>query len=160
MKQIVNRSLLVALMLGASVGVTQTSVAQSAEPKHHARGGKFENMTPEQRVEKRLEKMKSKLNLSDAQVNDLRKIMREDAAELKTAREAIKSAEGADAKKAARERMFAQMKTAKERVSAVLTEEQRTKMKEQFKEGRSKMRALKKEHRQERKELRQELQKN
>lgn len=158
MKHIFNRSLLVALMLGASIGVTEMATAQAAEAKQHGHAGKSDpKMTPEQRVEKRLEKMKTKLNLTDAQVNNLRTIMREDAANLKATREAVKSAQGAEAKKAARQKMFAEMKTSKERISAVLTEEQRTKMKEQFKEGKGKMRELKMKHRGERQELRKEL---
>jgi periplasmic protein CpxP/Spy len=162
MKRFLNRSLVVALMLGASVGAAELSFAQAGavDPKGEARHQKREakqKMTPEQRIEKRVERMDARLDLSDAQVAQLRTVLREDQARIQQSREAMKAATTDAQRQAAREQMVANFKTAKERVDAILTEEQRTKMKAQLKEGRSKMRGMKREHRQERQQLRQEL---
>lgn len=152
MKQLFNTTIkagLVALMLGASL----PAIAQQGEkPKagdHHMgehKMDRFKNMTIAERVEKRLEQMDKQLDLTDAQVAQLRVILTEDMQKLQNAREAMKAARTADkvqdkaAREAARAEMKAQMQTTKDRISAVLTPEQREKAAAKMKEKREHMR--------------------
>lgn len=78
--------------------------------------------------EKRLEHMKKALNLTDAQVTQIKTIYEHNQAEFKADREAVKAAaKGSDAKKAAFEKMRADMQAVKAQITPILTPEQQAK---------------------------------
>jgi hypothetical protein len=159
MKQLFNITLkagLVAMLLGAGMPAmaqqNDKPVAKQSEHKQseHKQGehkmDRFKNMTVAERVEKRLEQMDKQLDLSDAQVAQLRPILTEDMQRLQNARQAMKAARTADkvqdkaAREAARAEMKAQMQVTKDRIAAVLTPEQRAKAAARMKEMRDNVR--------------------
>ena len=78
--------------------------------------------------EKRLEHMKKALNLSDAQVAQIKDVYEKNEATFKADREAMKAAaKGSDAKKAAREKMRADMQTMRSEITPILTPDQQAK---------------------------------
>ncbi len=160
MKQLFNTTIKGSLKLGLvavfMLGAGAPAFAQQADkPAMHQKGDhkqgdhkmdRFKNMTVAERVEKRLAQMDKQLELTDAQVAQLRPILTEDIQRLQNAREAMKAARTADklqdkaAREEAREEMKAQLKTTKDRIAAVLTAEQREKAAAKIKEKRANMR--------------------
>jgi protein CpxP len=131
------------IMLGAGA----PAIAQQADkPAMHQKGQQFKNMTVAERVEKRLEQMDKQLDLTDAQVAQLRPILTEDIQRLQNAREAMKAARTADktqdkaTRESARDEMKAQLQVTKDRIAAVLTPEQREKAAAKMTEKRANMR--------------------
>lgn len=152
------RRTIFALAMGAIVLIGQGSLAQTATTKQHAPSeNAYKQLTPEERIEKRLDRMSKKLELTEQQKAEIRAILKEDLADLQAARAAMKNAETPEAKKEARFEFRAQAKTTQERIASVLTTEQRAQVKEFRQERREKVRELRREHREERKQLREEL---
>jgi Spy/CpxP family protein refolding chaperone len=91
------------------------------------------NDTPEQRIEKRIEHMKSELGLNDAQVAKIKTIYEQNAPMLKADHDAVRSAgKGSDAQKSAEQKMRADMQQIESQILPILTPEQQTKLKEQI----------------------------
>ena len=91
------------------------------------------NDTPDQRIEKRIERMKSELGLNDAQVAKIKTIYEQNATMLKADHDAVKSAaKGSDAQKSAEQKMRADMQQIESQILPILTPEQQTKLKEQI----------------------------
>jgi hypothetical protein len=81
--------------------------------------------------EKRLEHMKKALNLSDAQAAQIQTIYKNNEATFKADREAVKAAtKGTDAKKAAFQKMRADMQAVKAQITPILNADQQTKWNE------------------------------
>lgn len=155
MKQLFNTTIKNTLKLGLVgamlLGAGAPAIAQNGDkPAMHQKGDhkmdRFKNMTIAERVEKRLQQMDKQLELTDAQVAQLRPILMEDIQRLQNAREAMKTARTADkaqdkgAREAARAEMKAQMQVTKDRIAAVLTPEQREKAAAKIKAKREHMR--------------------
>ncbi len=91
------------------------------------------NETPDQKIEKRIEHMKSELGLSDAQVEKVTAIYKENESILTNDRNAVKAAEkGSEAQKSAEQKMRADMQQIESQILPILTPEQQTKLKEQI----------------------------
>jgi Spy/CpxP family protein refolding chaperone len=150
MKQLFNTTLkaglVAAMMLGAGAPVMAQQNDKPAAKQGEHKMDRFKNMTIEERVEKRLAQMDKQLDLTDAQVAQLRPILTEDIQRLQNAREAVKKVRDADnaadkaQREAARAEMKAQMQTTKDRIAAVLTPEQREKAAAHLKEMRANVR--------------------
>lgn len=151
MKQLFNTTIKAGLVAVLMMGAGAPAMAQQADkPAAHAKADhkmdRFKNMTVAERVEKRLQQMDKQLELSDAQVAQLRPILTEDMQRLQNAREAMKAARAADkaqdknAREAARADMKAQLQVTKDRISAVLTPEQREKAQARMKTMRENVR--------------------
>ncbi len=81
--------------------------------------------------EKRIEHMKKALNLSDAQVSQIKTIYKNNQATFKADREAVKNAaDGSDAKKAAFQKMRADMRAVRDQITPILTADQQAKWKD------------------------------
>ncbi len=84
--------------------------------------------SPEEMMQKRLDHMKTALNLSDAQVNQIKAIYQQNTATFKADRDAVKAAaKGSDAKKAAFQKMRTDMQGVQAQVKNILTPEQQQK---------------------------------
>jgi len=106
-----------------------TNVASAAPTADSARHPRVQ-LTPEQKMEKRLAHAKQKLNLTDDQVAKLKAVLQQRQAQILADREAFKNAEkGSDARKAARQKMMADNKAMVEQLKGVLNEEQLAKFK-------------------------------
>jgi Spy/CpxP family protein refolding chaperone len=93
----------------------------------------FANETPDQKIEKRIEHMKSKLGLDNAQVAKITTIYKQNESLLTNDRDAVKAAaKGSDAQKAAEQKMRADMQQVQSQIMPILTTEQQTKWKEQI----------------------------
>ncbi|MFI5202723.1 MAG: Spy/CpxP family protein refolding chaperone [Candidatus Kapaibacterium sp.] len=78
--------------------------------------------------EKRLEHMRKALNLSDAQAAQIKTIYTQNQTEFKADRVAVKAAaKGSDAKKAAFQKMRADMQAVKAQITPILTPDQQAK---------------------------------
>ena len=78
--------------------------------------------------EKRLAHMKKALNLSDAQVAQIKDVYEKNEATFKADRDAMKAAaKGSDAKKAAFQKMRADMQQVRAQITPILTQDQQTK---------------------------------
>jgi Spy/CpxP family protein refolding chaperone len=85
----------------------------------------------ERRIEHCIEKMKKKLNLSDAQVTQIKTIFTENAPQIKADHEKIKAAPK-DQREALRANLKNDKQAIKEKLLAVLTPDQRTKAEKFF----------------------------
>jgi protein CpxP len=84
--------------------------------------------SPAKRMEKRVEHMKSALNLTDAQVAQVREIYKKNETTMQSDFDAMKSAaKDSDAKKSAHEKMRADMQQIQSQVKEVLTPDQQAK---------------------------------
>ena len=93
----------------------------------------FANDTPDQKIEKRIERMKSKLGLTDAQVEKVTTIYKQNESLLTNDHNAVKSAaKGSEAQKSAEQKMRADMQQIESQIMPILTPEQQTKLKEQI----------------------------
>ena len=93
----------------------------------------FAHDTPDQKIEKRIERMKSKLGLNDGQVAKIKTIYEQNAPAMKADHEAVKAAEkGSEAQKSAEQKMRTDMQQVQSQVMPILTPEQQTKWKEQI----------------------------
>jgi periplasmic protein CpxP/Spy len=93
----------------------------------------MQHRDPSKMMEKRIEHMKSALNLSDAQVSQIKTIYKQNETTLKSDFQAMKAADkGSDAQKAAREKMRSDMKETQSQVKQVLTPDQQAKLQEQM----------------------------
>ncbi|HWF44764.1 MAG TPA: Spy/CpxP family protein refolding chaperone [Candidatus Kapabacteria bacterium] len=111
-----------ALLVGASLLVGSFAVA-------HA----MQHRDPSKMMEKRIERMKTDLNLSDAQVSQIKTIYKQNETTMKSDFDAMKAADkGSDAQKAAREKMHGDMKDIQAQVKQVLTPDQQTKLHDQM----------------------------
>jgi len=118
--------LLGALIAGSMAVTNVASAAPTADSARHPRV----QLTPEQKMEKRLAHAKQKLNLTDDQVAKLKAVLQQRQAQILADREAFKNAEkGSDARKAARQKMMADNKAMVEQLKGVLNEEQLAKFK-------------------------------
>ncbi len=89
--------------------------------------------SPDQKIEKRIEHMKAKLGLSDAQATQIKTIYEQNAPAMKADRDAIKAAaKGSEAQTSAEQKMRADMLQVQAQVLPILTPEQQTKWKEQI----------------------------
>ena len=85
----------------------------------------------EKRIEKRIEKMQKKLNLSDAQVSQAKAIIEQSKPQMKADFEKMKAAPK-DQKSAIRAELKKDREATKEKLMAILTPEQRTKAEKFF----------------------------
>ena len=93
----------------------------------------FAHDTPDQKIKKRIERMKSKLGLNDGQVAKIKTIYEQNAPAMKADHEAVKAAEkGSEAQKSAEQKMRTDMQQVQSQVMPILTPEQQTKWKEQI----------------------------
>src|ERR1035437_3773330 len=89
--------------------------------------------TPDQKIEKRIEHMKAKLGLNDAQAAQIKTIYVQNAPVMKADHDAVKAAaKGSDAQKSAEQKMRADMQQVQSQIMPILTAEQQTKFKEQI----------------------------
>lgn len=110
------------LIIAALLVVSISTFAQ--DKKERPQRADMEKMTPEQRNEKRVERMTKELNLDTKQQDQLKQLYAEEA----QAREAQKA--NAKGKKGqGREMMAEQRKASEEKMKAILTPEQLTKWK-------------------------------
>ena len=87
-----------------------------------------EHRSPEKMMKKRIEQMKSALDLSDAQVTQIKEIHKQNEPIIKSDFKAMKSAaKDSDARKSAHEKMRADMEQIQSQVKAVLTPDQQAK---------------------------------
>ena len=106
------------MILLAASAICIGAFAASANARHHDPA-------------KRIEHMKKALNLSDAQVAQIKTIYQKNEATFKADREAMKAAaKGSDAKKAAFQKMRADMQAVQAQVTPILTADQQAKWKE------------------------------
>lgn len=84
---------------------------------------------PEEMIQKRVERLKSALNLNDEQVSKVKSIYEQYEPALKTDREAVRSASG-EQKQAAEEKLHGEMEQVQTQVKTILTPEQQTKFAE------------------------------
>jgi Spy/CpxP family protein refolding chaperone len=93
----------------------------------------FAHDTPDQKIEKRIEHMKAKLGLTDAQAAQIKTIYEQNAASMKADRDAVKAAEkGSEAQKSAEQKMRADRMQIESQILPILTPDQQTKLKEQI----------------------------
>jgi Spy/CpxP family protein refolding chaperone len=85
---------------------------------------------PEEMIQKRLEHLKSALNLNDEQVSKIKSIYEQYEPALKADREAVRSASGDAQKQAAEQKMRREMEQMQTQVKTILTPEQQTKFAE------------------------------
>jgi Spy/CpxP family protein refolding chaperone len=93
----------------------------------------FAHDNPDQKIEKRIEHMKSKLGLNDGQVAKIKTIYEQNASTIKADHDAVKAAaKGSEAQKSAEQKMRADMQQIESQIMPILTPEQQSKLKEQI----------------------------
>jgi Spy/CpxP family protein refolding chaperone len=134
------------LALAAVIGISSITYADM----HDQAGKDHEKRTPEQRIEKRLERMKKNLNISDAQATQIRTILMNTKTEMQDRVAKMKSAPDADKATLRNELKSARLSTHNQ-ILSILTPEQRTKaesmreaMKGKMKDKHKKMRSHRK----------------
>ena len=115
------------MFIAAFAAVLLISGAGYLRAENKDNDGKFEK-----RIEHRIEKMKKKLNLTDAQVSQAKAIMEEAKPQMKADFQAMKAAPK-DQKEAVRAQFKKDREQTKEKLLAILTPEQRTKAEKFFK---------------------------
>jgi Spy/CpxP family protein refolding chaperone len=122
MKGINMKNQLKILVLAAVIGISSITYADMQDNA----GKNHEKRTPEQRVEKRLERMKKNLNISDAQATQIRTVLMNKKNEMQDRVAKMKSAPAADKAALRSELKSARLSTHNE-ILSILTPEQRTK---------------------------------
>ena len=90
-----------------------------------------DNGSPDKKIEKRIEHLKSKLSLTDDQVAKVKAVYMQNETLLTNDHNAVKAAaKESDAKKAAWQKMKADMQQVEAQVMPILTADQQTKLKE------------------------------
>ena len=90
-----------------------------------------DNGSPDKKIEKRIEHLKSKLSLTDDQVAKVKAVYMQNETLLTNDHNAVKAAaKESDAKKAAWQKMKAYMQQVEAQVMPILTADQQTKLKE------------------------------
>src|SRR5688572_8080939 len=120
MKSIIRTAVIFSLL---AIGVAVFAKEGNGEAKGFGRG-KGKN------IAKHIEKIKSELGLTESQSAQIRSIIEASKAEIKADIQAMKNADGKDAKAAARAELKKDQQAMRENILAVLTPEQRAKAEE------------------------------
>ncbi len=131
------------LVLAVVVGISSIANADSSDPL----AKNLQKVTPEQRIEKRIEKMKKNLNISDAQATEIRTVLTNTKNQMQDRIAKMKSAPAAD-KAAMRNEIKSTRLSTHNEILRILSPEQRARAesmrdasKEQIKDKRKKMRS-------------------
>lgn len=122
------------LLLAAVIGISSISYADSGDWLAKDK----QKMTTEQRIEKRIERMKKNLNISDAQASEIRTILTNTKNQLQDRIEKMKSAPPSDKAAIRNELKSARLSTHNE-ILRILTPEQRAKAESMREEMKGKM---------------------
>ena len=128
------RNQLKILVLAAVIGIASITYADMQD---HS-GKNHEKLTPEARIEKRLERMKKNLNISDAQATQIRTILTNTKNQMQERIAKMKSAPAEDKAALRNEFKSARLSTHNE-ILRILTPEQRTKAEAMREEMKGKM---------------------
>ena len=121
-------SFILALVLAASLSQVTPGHAQSETPKLNTPAAPL--LTPEQRIEKRLAHARKKLNLTDAQVDQMRAILKDNMSKLMADRQNLRNVTpGNGAVRDAHKQLMTDRKAMMERMKGVLTPDQLEKFK-------------------------------
>ncbi|MEO6939078.1 MAG: hypothetical protein ABI444_02920 [Candidatus Kapaibacterium sp.] len=118
-------------LMGVTAMNTQASAQTAAQtpPGQIAPATTYQKLTPEEKIQKRMEHLQKKLNLTDQQAAQMRTVLEQNAARLRADRDAVHAATDAN-RKAARMQLRTDQKAMRGQLKGVLTPEQLKKFKE------------------------------